>query len=81
MHLLIWLENREDFLRPEIIDQVVCAELPSADIDPDGILTDLVRQFMIHSPCNNPAINKDVTCLDDDPKTGQLHCSKWFSKH
>ena len=78
MHLLIWLEDREQFLRPEIIDQVVLAELPSLNMNPDGTLADLVKAFMIHNPCGSHNFNSP--CMVKDEETGATYCSKQFPK-
>ena len=48
LHLLVFLEDSDHFLEPEVIDEMVCAELPDASWDPDGELTDIVKSAMIH---------------------------------
>ena len=51
MHLLLFLAREASFLTPELIDEVVCAELPDRSWDPTGELTDVVTSQMCHGPC------------------------------
>jgi hypothetical protein len=69
-HILIWLTSA-DRVRPDQIDQVVSAELPSKGDDPD--LHNIVMAHMIHGPCG--AINRSSPCMAE----GQ--CSKNFPKN
>jgi hypothetical protein len=44
--------NKDD--RPitrEMIDEIICAELPMEEEDPTGELTDIVITCMTHGPC------------------------------
>jgi helitron helicase-like protein len=51
LHLLIFLEDSDRFLEPDVIDEMVCAEL-----DQDGELAGVIQSSMIHGPCgeHNP---------------------------
>jgi hypothetical protein len=73
MHLLLFLKNRQSYLQPEIIDQIICAEIPT---DPD--LAAIIKRVMIHGPCgkHDPA----APCMAKDKQTGKLQCSKRFPK-
>ncbi|GFR24833.1 ATP-dependent DNA helicase [Trichonephila clavata] len=51
VHILLSLEDK---IRPESIDEVICAELPDSNIDP--ALYEIIRTTMIHGPCGH--INK-----------------------
>jgi hypothetical protein len=54
--LLIFLEDSDHFLEPDVIDEMVCAELPDPSWDQDGELAGVIRLAMIHGPCgeHNP---------------------------
>lgn len=66
-HILIWLVNK---IRPDEIDQVISAEIPDFEIDPD--LFDVVTNNMIHGPCgvlnNNSPCMKDGKCTKRYPR-------------
>ncbi|XP_069968400.1 uncharacterized protein [Bactrocera oleae] len=47
-HILIWLVER---IRPDQIDDIICAEIPDPDPDTDPDLDDVVIKNMIHGPC------------------------------
>ena len=67
-HILIWLENR---IRPEQIDNVISAELPDPNIDPD--LFRIVTKSMIHGPCGR--LNSNSPCMDENHQ-----CTKRFPR-
>ncbi|XP_044272021.1 uncharacterized protein LOC123015966 [Tribolium madens] len=48
-HILITLRNEDKPLDPFRIDQLVCAELPDSEIEPELYL--LVGKHMVHGPC------------------------------
>ena len=48
MHMLIWLEEH---IHPRNMDEVICAEIPDRDEDPE--LYNLVKDWMLHGPCGN----------------------------
>jgi hypothetical protein len=50
MHLLLWVKERQLYLQPEIIDEVISAEIPSEDWNNDPELARIVKQVIIHSP-------------------------------
>ena len=68
-HMLLWL-NRESKIQPDMIDNVVSAEIPCKDTDPQ--LHHLVINNMIHGPCGQ--INPSSPCM----KNGK--CTKSFPK-
>jgi hypothetical protein len=57
-HILIWLVER---IRPDQIDDIICAEIPNPEIDPD--LHDVIITNMIHGPCGT--INSQSPCMVD----------------
>lgn len=80
MHLIVFLspEDRNQLLRPEIIDRLISAELPTPETDPDGSLTQVIESSMVHGPCgiDNPDAPCMVSRREGQPKT----CSKKFPK-
>ena len=80
LHLVIFLDH-SDFLDPEVIDKIVCAELPDL-ADPswnnDAELADIVRSVMIHGPCGEH--NPKASCMEVDPRTGTSRCSKHYPR-
>ena len=67
MHALLWLQHS---IQSADVDDVVCAEIPSAEDDP--VLHDLVKKHMIHGPCG--ALNTSAPCMKDGK------CSKGYPK-
>lgn len=65
VHTLIWLEER---ITLNLIDKVVCAEIPDPNQDP--ILFNIITTKMIHGPCGN--LNPVSPCMKED------RCSKKF---
>ena len=79
MHLLLFLKRDADFLTPELIDEVVCAELPDPSWDLTGELTDVVIRNMTHGPCGLDDHPK-APCMDRKNLTSPLTCQKRFPK-
>ncbi|XP_057451985.1 uncharacterized protein LOC130743773 [Lotus japonicus] len=69
-HILLWLSTENKLRSPNMIDFVICAELP----DPEGFpkLFECVSNYMVHGPCG--LSKRDSPCM----KNG--HCSKFFPK-
>ena len=78
MHLLIFLHSADQFLEASQIDEVICAELPTAETDPNGELTRIVTSVMLHGPCGD--VNPHSPCMssarDDPPK-----CTKRYPRN
>lgn len=70
MHLLVILAEEEKIRDPEIIDSVVCAELP--DATSDAQLHAIVTSTMLHGPCG--VLNPRAPCMVDGA------CSKGYPK-
>jgi len=51
MYLLLFLHSEDRFLTPERIDEIVYAELPSQEQDPNGELQHIIGTSMVHGPC------------------------------
>ena len=62
-HMLIWLD--ED-IHPRNIDNVISAEFPDPDVDPE--LFALVKRWMLHGPCGSRCQDKSGKCSKKFPK-------------
>ena len=59
-HILLWIK-KDLHIQPDMIDKVVCAELPDKDAEPE--LFSVVAAHMIHGPCGN--LNPRSPCMRD----------------
>ncbi|GFR23350.1 helitron_like_N domain-containing protein [Trichonephila clavata] len=66
-HILIWMMEK---VTPNIIDEIICAEIPDIEIDKD--LHDIVSKNMIHGPCGS--LNNKSPCVSDGK------CTKWYPR-
>ncbi|UYV76902.1 hypothetical protein LAZ67_14002340 [Cordylochernes scorpioides] len=66
-HLLLWLTN---IIRPNQIDEVIQAEIPDINLDPE--LHAIVMKQMVHGPCG--VLNTNSPCMKDGK------CSKKYPK-
>ena len=71
-HILLTLKDQDVPRTPKEIDDIVSAEIPDKDINPE--LHDLVKKFMLHGPC--VGYNLRSPCLDNKGKI----CEKHFPK-
>ena len=73
-HILLILGNDDKPHSPEIVDCLVCAEIP--DIETNPKLVDVITRCNIHGPCGS--INTNSPCMQGE---GQSRCcSKSFPK-
>jgi hypothetical protein len=49
VHIIIFLTDGYAFSEPEIIDNLIRAELPDRALNPDKSLTEIVKQVMVYS--------------------------------
>ncbi|GKC42571.1 ATP-dependent DNA helicase PIF1, partial [Tanacetum coccineum] len=69
-HILLWLEEHSKCKTPAEVDDIISAEIPFPDSDPDGYK--VVTDYMLHGPCGKDARN--AACTSDGK------CSKHFPK-
>ena len=69
-HILITLDDEYKIRDAEDIDDLICAEIPDQNEDPE--LYETIKATMIHGPCG--AINPNSPCMEDG------HCSKEYPK-
>ena len=55
-HSLIWLIDR---ITPDLIDNIICAEIPDPNIDLK--LHDVIQKNLFHGPCGN--LNPNSPCM------------------
>lgn len=67
IHILLWLEQH---IFPDMIDKIICAEIP--DLEQDPLLHNIVKANMIHGPCGS--LNHNSPCM----KGGS--CSKRYPR-
>ena len=77
-HILLFLDKDYSFVERGIVDQGVCAELPTPDQDPDGKLYDIVGQNMMHGPCGE--LNSRAPCMDKNVRGNVSHCTKGYPR-
>jgi hypothetical protein len=79
IYLLLFLRKEAVFLTPDLVNEVICAELPDPLWDPIGKLITIVTSQISHGPCG----------LEDNPKAlyivrktpiAPLACQKRFPK-
>ena len=66
-HILLFLspDDRARYHIPSTIDRAIRAELPDAELDPDGSLKAIISKHMVHGPCgeafrHSPCMTKAV---------------------
>lgn len=69
-HILMMLKSDDKIRGREMIDEVVCAEIPDETAEPN--LYSIVTQHMIHGPCGE--LNRDCVCMEHGK------CRKEFPK-
>jgi hypothetical protein len=70
IHMIIFLDPDDKLRTPEEIDSLLSAEFPDEVEEPE--LFELVKKFMVHTPCG--AQNPNAPCMRDGK------CSKGFPK-
>lgn len=73
--MLLFLDSSHKYDTPEKIDQIISAEIPSKENDPE--LYEIITKNMVHGPCGD--INPSSPCMVKHIN-GELKCSKRFPK-
>lgn len=71
-HILIW---KYDKLQPNQVDEIISAELPNKEEDPELYFT--IKSHMIHGPCGS--INPNSPCMRDGKCTKRYNCTKRYT--
>ena len=79
IHLLLFLRRDAVFLTPDLVDKVVCTELPDPLWDPAGELTAIVTSQMSYGPCGLND-NPKAPCMVRKTPAAPLACQKRFPK-
>uniref|UniRef100_A0A0D3E8D8 ATP-dependent DNA helicase n=1 Tax=Brassica oleracea var. oleracea TaxID=109376 RepID=A0A0D3E8D8_BRAOL len=61
-HILLWFGNSSRTLSAEEVDEIISAELPNKEEDPEAY--NLVTKHMIHGPCG--VINRKSPCMENN---------------
>ena len=72
IHMVIFFHPDHKLRTPEDVDSLLSAEFPDENEQPE--LFDLVKRFMVHTPCGQEHNNPDAPCMVKDK------CSKSFPK-
>ena len=62
-----------------MINDAICAELPSPELDSDGNLIKLMQELITHKSCESSFLN--AFCITFKPDKTGLYCIKHFLKH
>lgn len=82
MHLLIFLNLADEFLETFHIDEVICAKLPTIEVDPNGELTRIVTSVMLHGLCGkiNPYSPYISNTQDGSPRCTKHYPCNFFEE-
>jgi hypothetical protein len=72
-HILVFLKENYKCKGPSEINQIISAEIPDKDVDPDGY--EAVENLMMHGPCGEA--NTKSPCMMDNRCT--KHFPKWYN--
>lgn len=64
-HILLILDPTDKLRGPDDYDQIICAELPDPDTEPE--LFEIIKNSMVHGPCGMDLVSP---CMDNDDKVG-----------
>jgi len=70
-HILIFLKDKSKCHDPSQIDDIICAEIPDKDEDPEAYAA--VENYMMHGPCGEA--NTKSPCMVEN------RCTKHFQKN
>lgn len=75
-HILLWMEPGWKYDRPELVDEVVSAEIPDPSTPQGRLLYGVVTKHLIHGPCGEDFPN--APCMDW--RDGKRFCTKGFPR-
>lgn len=73
-----FISDESDYTNQDLIDRTVWAELPDENLDPDGVLSELVKTHMIHGPCGH--IGPECLCMNDKNDGRGKKCKAGYPK-
>jgi hypothetical protein len=77
-HIIIFFAGGYTFSEPEAIDNLIRAELPNRALDPNRLLTEIVKQVIVHSLYR--PLKPDVIYMKKAYANILFTCFKRFSK-
>jgi hypothetical protein len=77
-YIIIFLTDGHAFSEPETINNLIRAELPDRFLDPNGSLTKIVKQVIVHNLYE--PLKPDAICMKKAYTNALLTCSKRFPK-
>jgi hypothetical protein len=77
-HIIIFFTGGYTFSEPEIIDNLIRAELPNRVLDPDRSLTEIVKQVIVHGLYR--PLKPGAVYMKKAYANASLTCFKRFSK-
>lgn len=78
IELLMFLHLPDQFLEASQIDEVICADLPTAETDPNGELIKIVTSVMNYGHCEN--VNLHSPCMSN-AGDGLSKCIKHYPRN
>jgi hypothetical protein len=77
-HIIIFLAGGHAFSEPEIINNLIRAELSDRFLNPDGLLTEIVKQVIVYGLYKS--LKPGAICMKKAYANVLLTCSKRFPK-
>lgn len=78
MHLLLFLHSKDRFLTATHINEIISAEIPTEEVDPEGTLRNVITTCMMHGPCGHLAPH--APCMIAKTPGGPKTCSKHYPR-
>lgn len=78
MHLLLFLHSEDRFLTATHINEIISAEIPTEEVDPEGTLRNVITTCMMHGPCGH--LVPHAPCMIAKTPGGPKTCSKHYPR-